>query len=94
MNLFRALLLATLVCTSSVFTSSVAFAQNTVDQPITVYDPDNALHPFLLVGLVLRPPVALLEVFVRGFYNAINAEPIEKAFNIEYGQRISIDEDY
>ena len=89
MKLIRALLFAAFISISS-----ITFAQNPANQPITVYDPDNAIHPFLLTGLVLRPPVALLEVFEKGFYNVINAEPIESVFNIEYEQRFSIDEDY
>ena len=89
MKFFRALLIAVLISTSS-----VAFAQSTADEPITVYDPATAIHPFRLVSLVIRPPVALLEVFIKGFYNAIDAEPVSRAFNIEYDRRIVIDEDY
>jgi hypothetical protein len=89
MKFFRTLLFAVLISISS-----VAFAQGPADEPITVYDPDTAIHPFRLVGLVLRPPAALLEVFIKGFYNAIDAEPVSRAFNIEYDRRIVIDEDY
>ena len=100
MKFFRALLFAVLISTSSfafaqgVTHNSSTFAQGPTYKPITVYDPDNAIHPFLLTGLVLRPPVALLQVLVKGFYSAINAEPIERVFNIEYQPRTIIDEDY
>lgn len=101
MKFFRAFLLFSVLITAS----SVAFAQSTTSskllygvgsyrEPITVYDPDTAVHPFRLVGLVLRPPAALLQVFVKGFYNAIDTEPVSRAFNIEYDRRILIDEDY
>ncbi|HEX3036342.1 MAG TPA: hypothetical protein VHT73_14695 [Thermodesulfobacteriota bacterium] len=99
MKVIGALLFATLISISSVAfaqgtTVSTASRGSTAGEPITVYDPDTAIHPFRLVGLVLRPPAALLQVFVRGFYNAIDTEPVSRAFNIEYDRRIVIDEDY
>ncbi len=59
------------------------------------YDPGYALHPFKIVSLLIRPPVALLNVFIKGGYYALDSEPARRAFNIEYPARtIDIDEDY
>lgn len=58
------------------------------------YNPGDALHPFKLMSLALRPPLALTSVFVRGTYWVFNSDPIRRAFNIEYNPTINIDQDY
>lgn len=82
------LLLAILISTS------FALAQGPGQVEITVYDPENALHPFKLISLSIRPPIALLNIFVKGGYYVLDSEPIRRAFNIDFQPRISIDEDY
>ncbi|HEX9830154.1 MAG TPA: hypothetical protein VGA94_00570 [Thermodesulfobacteriota bacterium] len=76
-----------------IFASS-AFAQGPGQQEITVYDPADAIHPFKLLSLVIRPPVAVVNLFVRGGYWVFDSDPIRRAFNIDYQPRITIDEDY
>ncbi len=58
------------------------------------YDPGDALHPFKLISLAIRPPLGLTNIFVKGGYWVFDSEPIRRAFNIEYSPTISIDEDY
>ena len=72
---------------------STAFAQA---PPITDYNynPGDALHPFKLNSLAMRPPVGIASVFVKGTYYVFDVDPIRRAFNIEYDPRINIDEDY
>ena len=72
--------------------STAAFARS--DRDITYYDPDTALHPFRVISLVLRPPLALVNVFVRGGYLFIDSHPIRRAFNTDTRARFSLDEDY
>ena len=74
--------------------TSVALAQGPGQQEITVYDPADALHPFKLVSLFIRPPIALLNIFVKGGYYVLDSEPIRNAFDIDYPSRLSVDEDY
>ncbi|HWP92282.1 MAG TPA: hypothetical protein VNN20_08815 [Thermodesulfobacteriota bacterium] len=74
--------------------SSTAFAQGAGQQEITVYDPADAIHPFKLASLVIRPPVALLNIFIKGGYWVLDSKPIRGAFDIDYQPRMSIDEDY
>jgi hypothetical protein len=64
------------------------------EREITVYDPAEALHPFKLISLAIRPPIAILNIFVRGTYYVLDSEPIRRAFDIDYEPRLSIDEDY
>ncbi len=85
--IFGALLILTL-------STSFSFAQGSAEKEITVYDPADAFHPFRLISLFIRPPIALLNIFVGGGYRAIDSDPIRRAFDIDYQQRMSIDEDY
>jgi len=72
--------------------SSVSFAQGVTDYH---YNPGDALHPFKLTSLIIRPPIALLNVFVKGGYWFLDSEPWRGAFNIEYPpSAIRIDDDY
>lgn len=74
--------------------SSSAFSQ-VVNKQITNYNPSpNALHPFKLAGLVIRPPIALLSIFVKGGYWVLDSEPIRRGFDIDYDTSMSIDGDY
>ena len=74
--------------------SSTAFSQ-TVNRQITSYNPSpNALHPFKLASLVIRPPIGLLSIFVKGGYWVLDSEPIRRAFNIDYDASMTLDEDY
>ena len=57
------------------------------------YNPGDALHPFKLMSLALRPPLAVTSVFVKGAYWVFNSEPIRRVFDIDYNPRINIDED-
>lgn len=88
MKFVRILILGILIFASS------AFAQGPGQQEITVYDPADAIHPFKLLSLVIRPPVAVVNLFVRGGYWVFDSDPIRRAFNIDYQPTISIDEDY
>jgi len=74
--------------------TSFALAQGPGQQEITVYDPADALHPFKLISLSIRPPIALLNIFIKGGYYVLDSEPIRRAFDIDYPTRFSIDEDY
>jgi len=87
MKLFLTVLLGVLLF------SSVASAQS---NQITVYrnDPGDTLHPFKLASFVIRPPIALVNIFVKGLYWTVDSEPIRRAFNIEYSPTLYIDEDY
>lgn len=76
------------------FFASSAFAQGPGQQEITVYDPADAIHPFKLLSLVIRPPVALVNLFVKGGYWIFDSHPIRRAFNIDYQPTMNIDEDY
>lgn len=58
------------------------------------YNPSDALHPFKLISLAGRPPIALANVFVKGAYWVIDVDPIRRAFNIEHSPSLNIDEDY
>ena len=75
-----------------VMASTAAFARG--DRDITYYEADTALHPFKVISLALRPPLALLNVFVRGGYYFIDSHPIRRAFNTDTRARFSMDEDY
>ena len=88
MTFVRILILGFFILTSS------AFAQGPGQQEITVYDPADAIHPFKLLSLVIRPPVAVVNLFVRGGYWVFDSDPIRRAFNIDYQPTITIDEDY
>ncbi len=87
MKYFAATLLGVMLFTSSAFAAA---------PQITVYsyNPGDALHPFKLASLVARPPIALLNIFVKGGYWVLDSDPIRRAFNIEYSTTINIDEDY
>ena len=86
MKYFLGAVLGTLLLTS------VSFAQGVTDYH---YNPGDALHPFKLTSMVMRPPVALLNIFVKGGYWFIDSEPIRGAFDIEYPpSTIRIDDDY
>lgn len=86
MKYFLGAVLGTLLLTS------VSLAQGVTDYH---YNPGDALHPFKLTSMVMRPPVALLNIFVKGGYWFIDSEPIRGAFNIEYPpSTIRIDDDY
>lgn len=71
--------------------TSVSFSQQITDYH---YNPGDATHPFKLVSLVMRPPVGLLNVFVKGGYWFLDSEPTRRAFNIEYPVSFRVDEDY
>jgi hypothetical protein len=74
--------------------SSTGFSQ-VVNRQITNYNPSpNALHPFKLASLVIRPPIALLSIFVKGGYWVLDSEPIRRSFNIDYETTMRLDEDY
>jgi|GEM_PF-966577 hypothetical protein len=74
--------------------ASLVFAQGPGEKEITVYDPADALHPFRLISLAIRPPIAILNIFVMGTYYVLDAEPIRRAFDIDYQPMMYIDEDY
>lgn len=71
--------------------TSVSFSSQITDYH---YNPGDALHPFKLVSLPLRPPLGLLNIFVKGGYWVLDSEPINRAFNIEYSNTIRLDSDY
>ncbi len=85
--IYCALLILTLL-------TPLAFAQGPAEREITVYDPADAFHPFKLISLAIRPPIAILNIFVRGGYHVLDSDPIRRAFDIDYEPRLSIDEDY
>jgi hypothetical protein len=43
---------------------------------------------------VIRPPLGLLSIFVKGGYWVLDSEPIRRASNIDYDASMTIDEDY
>lgn len=72
--------------------TSVSFSQQVTDYH---YDPGDASHPFKLFSLMIRPPVAILNVFVKTGYSFVNHEHVRGAFNIEYAPKsLDIDADY
>ena len=74
--------------------SSSAFSQ-VVNRQITNYNPSpDALHPFKLASLVIRPPIGLLSIFVKGGYWVLDSEPIRRGFDIDYDTSMTLDEDY
>lgn len=79
-----------------IFLSVFMFAGTAFTQQITNYhyDRGNNLHPLKLVSIAVRPPIAILDVIVRGGYHAIDSEPFRGAFNIEYRPGLDIDSDY
>jgi hypothetical protein len=87
MKFIYALLLSLLIASS-------ALAQGAGQKEITVYDPADALHPFKLISLFARPPIGLLNIFVKGGYWVLDSEPIRRGFNIDYRPTFNIDEDY
>jgi hypothetical protein len=58
------------------------------------YKLSDPLHPFKLMSLALRPPLAVTSVFVKDTYWVSDREPIRRMFDIEYNPTINIDEDY
>ncbi|MCH8029029.1 MAG: hypothetical protein IH874_03760 [Candidatus Dadabacteria bacterium] len=72
--------------------TSIAFGQG--KREITIYDPLDAIHPFKLLSLIARPPLAILNIFVRGGYYVLDSQPTRRAFNIEFKTTMSVDEDY
>lgn len=71
-----------------------AFPQ-VASRQITNYNPSpNALHPFKIASLVIRPPIALLSIFVKGGYWVLDSEPIRRGFDIDYDTSMAIDGDY
>ena len=79
------ILLATLLFTTPSFARP---------KQITEYDPNDAINPFKIASLIIRPPIAIIDVFVKGFYYVLDSDPIRRPFNIEFGSTINIDEDY
>ena len=61
---------------------------------ITEYDPLTAIHPFKIASLVIRPPIAIIDVFIKGFYYVLDSDPIRRPFNIDFDSSLIIDEDY
>lgn len=61
---------------------------------ITEYDPYDAIHPFKIASLIIRPPIAIIDVFVKGFYYVLDSDPIRRPFNIDFSSSMRIDEDY
>ena len=39
------------------------------------YNPSDALHPFKIISLVGRPPIAITNVFVKGAYWVLDVDP-------------------
>ena len=58
------------------------------------YHPGDALHPFKLISLAGRPPIAVTSVFVKGTYFVFDVDPIRRIFNIEHNPGMYMDEDY
>ena len=71
--------------------TSVGFSQQITDYHL---NPGDTLHPFKLISFPLRPPLGLLNIFVKGGYWVLDSEPINRAFNIEYNTRLRLDSDY
>ncbi|MGQ0793444.1 MAG: hypothetical protein ACT4NX_05075 [Deltaproteobacteria bacterium] len=80
----------------AVATSALAPAAHAASggKEITVYDPADAIHPFKLLSIIIRPPVALVNKFIKGGYWVLDSEPTRRAFNIDYSPTINIDDDY
>lgn len=70
------------------------FSHAQARRDITVYDPLTAIHPFKLISLAIRPPIGLLNIFIKGGYYVLDAEPFRRAFLIDYDSTLRIDEDY
>ena len=87
MKYFSVLMLCLMLFASSAF----AQAPQITDYK---YNPGDALHPFKLMSLALRPPLALTNVIVKGTYWVFNTDPIRRAFDIEYSHTMNIDQDY
>jgi len=84
----------TVVFAILIFTST-AFAQSPMTRQVTSYNPSpNALHPFKLLSIVIRPPIGLFSIFVKGGYWVLDSEPTRRAFNIDYQPIMFVDEDY
>jgi hypothetical protein len=79
------ILLATLLFTTPLFARP---------KQITEYDPNDAINPFKITSLIIRPPIALIDIFIKGFYYVLDSDPIRRPFNIEFDSSINIDEDY
>jgi len=79
------ILLATLLFTTPSFSRP---------QQITEYNPNDAINPFKLASLIIRPPIAIIDVFIKGFYYVLDSDPIRRPFNIEFDSSLNIDEDY
>ena len=58
------------------------------------YSPSDALHPFKLISLAMRPPLGVATLFVKGTYWVLDVDPINRAFNIESDPSMNIDADY
>jgi len=84
--------IAAMVLGIMMFTSAAFSAEPQITQ--YRYNPGDALHPFKLMSLAVRPPVALANVFVKGGYWVLDVDPIRRAFDIEYNTSQDIDEDY
>lgn len=76
--------------------SCMLFASPVFAKPkqITEYDPNDAIYPYKIASLIIRPPIAIIDVFVKGFYYVLDSDPIRRPFNIEFDSSLSIDEDY
>lgn len=79
------ILLATLLFTTTSFARP---------QQITEYNPNDAINPFKITSLIIRPPIAIINVFIKGFYYVLDSDPIRRPFDIEFDSSINIDEDY
>lgn len=79
------ILLATLLLTTTSFARP---------QQITEYNPNDAINPFKITSLIIRPPIAIINVFIKGFYYVLDSDPIRRPFNIEFDSSFNIDEDY
>lgn len=79
------ILLATLLFTTTSFARP---------QQITEYNPNDAINPFKITSLIIRPPIAIINVFIKGFYYVLDSDPIRRPFDIEFDSSINVDEDY
>lgn len=82
--------LTVLILTCMLF-ASPTFA---IEKEITEYDAYDAIHPFKIASLIIRPPIAIIDVFIKGFYYVLDSDPIRRPFNIDYTYSVGIDEDY
>ncbi len=73
--------------------TSVSFSQQITDYH---YNPGDAIHPLKLTSMIMRPPVALLNIVIeKGFYGLLGSKAADKALNIEYpSHSFGIDSDY